>query len=109
MDEVQPAHARASLLDLTQRQNRPGYMHKTQRKGTLACATVRSYYRSLSRFFSWSDAEGLLNGCKPMANVEAPKVHEKEIRVLTEDEVARLLALVTGPCQQCEPYTWPFP
>jgi site-specific recombinase XerD len=41
--------------------------------------------------------QGLLNGHQPMRNVQEPKASRKAIRILGDEEVARLLALLDKP------------
>ena len=39
----------------------------------------------------------MVNGHQPMRNVQKPKAAQKEIRILSDQEIGRLLALVDKP------------
>jgi site-specific recombinase XerD len=75
-------HVRAFLLNLRER----GQKASTQR--------VR--YASLRQFFKFIIADGILIGPNPMDGVEAPTVQKKPVAVLTDDELARLIATAEG-------------
>ena len=100
MEEIASSQVRGFLLYLARRTKKPGYQYRSQPKDGLSQDTLRGYYRVLSRFFSWCEAEGLLDGHRPMYNVEKPKADHKEITVLSDREVRALLDLVDKPSPQ---------
>jgi len=60
-------------------------------------ATAANRFRSLRAFFKWAIEEGEISAeSSPMANMKVPKVPEKEVRVLTGDEISSLLAACRG-------------
>jgi site-specific recombinase XerD len=60
-------------------------------------ATAANRFRSLRAFFKWAIEEGEVSAeSSPMANMKVPKVPEKEVRVLTGDEISSLLAACRG-------------
>lgn len=95
--DIESRHIRGFLLYLSQRPKRPGFRYRNEPQGGLAPATLRAYYRTLSSFFTWAEAEGLLNGHKPMKNVQKPTAGHKEIRTLSDKQVQRFLALLDSP------------
>lgn len=97
VEEIEPSHVRGFLLHLSRRRKRPGFQHRSQPQGGLAPETLRAYYTSLSAFFSWAEAEGLLNSHQPMRNVQRPKAGHKEIRTLSDRQIRRFLALLDSP------------
>ena len=82
---------------LSRRGKRPGIQHRSHPEGGLAPETLPAYFRTLSPFFSSHECEGLPNGHKPMRNTQKPKAAHKEIRILSDEEVGRLLALPDKP------------
>lgn len=97
VEEVQSSDVRGFLLYLSRRRKRPGFRYRKEPEGGLAPATLSAYFRTLSGFFSWAEREGLLNGHQPMRNGQKPKLAQKEIRILADEEVGRLLALLDSP------------
>lgn len=100
VEEIASSQVRGFLLYLARRPRKPGHQYRTEPTGGLSQETLRGYYRILSRFFSWCEAEGLLDGHRPMKNVEKPKADHKEMTVLGDTEVKALLDLVDKPSPQ---------
>jgi site-specific recombinase XerD len=80
VETVRREHVEAYILDLMDRWT-PG--------------TASNRYRSLRQFFRWCVEEGEIKS-SPMANMEAPKIPETRPPVLTDDELAKLLATAEG-------------
>jgi len=97
VQDIESAHVRGFLLDLSRRPKRPGHRHVTIPSGGLATETLRGHHRVLSAFFGWCEREGLLNGHRPMQNVPRPRPEHKEMPVLSDEEVRRFLALLDKP------------
>ncbi|WP_170316855.1 tyrosine-type recombinase/integrase [Acrocarpospora corrugata] len=57
---------------------------------------AHKHFRNLRVFFGWLVAEGERAGGTPLAEVEPPKVDRKPVRPLSEEELARLLAVCAG-------------
>jgi site-specific recombinase XerD len=60
-----------------------------------APATVRNRFLGTRRFFKWLVTEGELAD-NPMATLEVPKLSEKPVDVLSDDELSRLLKACQG-------------
>ena len=58
-------------------------------------SSAATRYRSLQQLFGWLDEEGEING-SPMAKTRPPKILEKPVPVLLDDDVRRLLADCSG-------------
>lgn len=58
-------------------------------------ATATNRYRSLQQFFRWAVEEGEITA-SPMARMRPPKVPDEPPKVLSEDELRRLLATCDG-------------
>lgn len=84
LEAITPDHIRAFLLWLHGSDTVP---NPRQYKS----ATVSIQWRNLRAFLRWCEAEGLLNGSKPLRNLKSPKVEETKPDVLTEWEALELL------------------
>ena len=60
-----------------------------------APSSAATRYRSLQQLFGWLDEEGEIEG-SPMAKMRPPKIPEKPVPVLPDDDVRRLLADCSG-------------
>jgi len=76
-------HIEAFLVDLLERRSP---------------ATANNRYRGLVQFFRWAVEEGEIQ-TSPMAHISPPKIPEREVAVLTDDELRALLAT-------CDPKTF---
>jgi site-specific recombinase XerD len=61
----------------------------------LAAATVAKHYRSLQQFWKWLAEDGEIPR-SPMERMSPPAVPEQPVPILTDDELARLLAVAKG-------------
>ena len=60
-------------------------------------ATAANRYRSLQSFFKWALAEGEIEDANdPFRNLKSPKVPEKIVRIVPEDEIRKLLKACAG-------------
>lgn len=59
-------------------------------------ATARTRWVAMRQFFAWAYAEDEISA-NPMADVRPPKVPEKHARVITDEEIRKLLAVTEGP------------
>jgi len=100
VEGITPSMIRGFLLHLARRPKKPGHQYRSQPKDGLSQETLRGYYRVLGCFFSWCEAEGLLDGYRPMKNVTKPKADHKEITLLTGEGVKALLDLVNKSSPQ---------
>jgi site-specific recombinase XerC len=71
-----------------------GFLNELREEGAKP-NTIRARFAALRRFFGWCVAEGELKR-SPMEGLSGPKVDEPPAEVMTEDEVARLLAACRG-------------
>lgn len=60
-----------------------------------APASAATRYRSLQQLFKWLEDEGEIAG-SPMARMRPPKIPEKPVPVLADDDIRRLLTSCTG-------------
>src|SRR5260221_1140943 len=60
-----------------------------------APASAARRYRSLQQLFTWLDEEGEITG-SPMAKMRPPKIPEKPVPVLPDDDIRRLLDSCAG-------------
>jgi site-specific recombinase XerC len=60
-----------------------------------APAFAATRYRSLQQLFNWLDEEGEIDG-SPMAKMRLPKIPEKPVPVLPDDDIRRLLDSCAG-------------
>ena len=60
-----------------------------------APASAATRYRSLQQLFTWLDEEGEISG-SPMAKMRPPKIPEKPVPVLPDDDIRRLLGSCAG-------------
>ncbi|WP_435586135.1 tyrosine-type recombinase/integrase [Micromonospora aurantiaca (nom. illeg.)] len=61
----------------------------------LSPATTAKHYRSLQQFFKWLADDGEITR-SPMERMSPPAVPEQPVPILTDDELARLLAAAKG-------------
>jgi len=75
-----PTAARSIRQSTSRRSSRPS-----------APSSAATRYRSLQQLFSWLDEEGEIDR-SPMAKTRPPKIPEKPVPVLPDEDVRRLLA-----------------
>lgn len=71
-----------------------GFVTSMQDAGN-APATVSNRFRALAVFFGWLLAEDEIT-VNPMAGLERPVVPEKQVAVITDEQITRLLAVTAG-------------
>ena len=60
-------------------------------------STAANRYGGLRAFFKWAIEEGEISAeLSPMVNMRSPKVPEKQVRVLAQEEISALLKACTG-------------
>ncbi len=59
-------------------------------------STARTRYRDLSVFFNWLREEGAVES-SPMTHVKRPRAEEKQIPIIPEQDLRRLLSTCSGP------------
>ncbi len=69
------------------------YLNKRHRIDTVTEATLGIEYRTLRAFFNYFTDHDFLS-VSPMKRLKHPKVSDKKIRFLTEDEIERLISVV---------------
>ena len=62
---------------------------------TRSSSSARQRYASLKQAFKWFVSEGLID-VNPMNRVNAPKVIEPPVPILTDDDIRRILAVCSG-------------
>jgi site-specific recombinase XerD len=62
---------------------------------SVAPATANQEFRALQQFFRWAEAEGDIE-VSPMHRMRAPRVPEKPVPVVAEDDLRRLLKACAG-------------
>jgi len=68
-----------------------GHPYVPTPKGNLAAISVQTYVRSLRAFFSWLHREGYTEE-NILADLKPPKAPQKLAKVLTDEEIRRILA-----------------
>jgi site-specific recombinase XerD len=63
--------------------------------GPITTTTLNLEHRALHSFWQWAVREGAVGG-DPMANLRAPRPAERPVEVLTGEDYAKLVAVVTG-------------
>jgi integrase/recombinase XerD len=58
-------------------------------------ATIAQHWRNLKAWFNWLAGDDRINA-SPMRRMKAPTVTQKQVPVLTDDEIARLLTATEG-------------
>lgn len=92
VSDVTLDNARAYIASLRERPHRfEDHPHHPQQEGGLAPSTVHAYVRCLKVFGTWLAEEGFLPS-NPFAKLKRPKLPQPVIEILTDDEIARLLA-----------------
>ena len=85
-----------SLDDIGEDEARLFILHLQDRKGLWGKAsshTVNNRVRALRAFFNWLYRQGYTDTHR-LENVKPPKVRQKEIEILTDEEIERILASV---------------
>lgn len=67
----------------------------TKPNGNLSPASVQNYVRSLRPFFSWLHREGYTEE-NILAQLRPPKIPQKMVQILTNEEVARILTCINN-------------
>ena len=83
--------AREFVLHLQTRRKWDGHPFVSSPDGKLAAISVQNYVRGLRAFFSWLHREGYTEE-HILARLKPPKAPQKLVEVLTEEEIARILA-----------------
>jgi site-specific recombinase XerD len=68
--------------------------------GRLEPVTVAGYFAGLQRFCNWLVSEGELE-TSPMARLEMPRVQDKPVPILDDDELAALIRACAGRAFNC--------
>lgn len=92
--DVTVANARAYIADLqgrTERHSNNPYIK--QRAGGLSTAYISGFARALRAFSSWLYEDGYSDS-NVLSVLRPPKIHQKAIEVLSDDEVRRLLSVI---------------
>ncbi|HEX2154296.1 MAG TPA: hypothetical protein VHL52_09995 [Acidimicrobiia bacterium] len=75
------------------REHIEGYI--TARLAVASDSTANEEYRSLQQFWRWLFEEGEI-GANPFDRMRPPRIEEKEVRVITEEEIRKLLKACDG-------------
>lgn len=83
--------AREFVLHLQTRRKWDGHVNGSSADARLSPMSVQNYVRGIRAFFSWLHREGYTD-VNVLASLKPPKAPRKLVDVLTNDEVARILA-----------------
>ena len=82
------------LDDLGEDEVRSFILHLQERKGwqgQTSSHTVNNRVRALRAFFNWMYRQGFTE-CHRLQNLKVPKVRQKEVEILTDEEIERIFA-----------------
>lgn len=82
---------REFVLYLQNRKRWDGHPYVPKPEGHLAAISVQTYVRSLRAFFSWLYKEGYTEENR-LADLKPPKAPQKLVKVLTDEEVKKILS-----------------
>lgn len=81
------------ILYLQTKKKWDGHPYIPSNGGNLAAISVENYVRALRAFFSWLHREGYTED-NILGQLRPPKVPQKMVQVLTQDEISRILSCV---------------
>ena len=85
---------RQYVLYLLKKNKYKGHPITPEKHEPLSTSSVHGHVRTLRAFFSWLVAEGLID-VNPAKDLKPPKVYQKVISTLSDDEIRSILALFT--------------
>lgn len=91
--DYQQAHGMPAELEAVTREHVEMFLEHLLE--TRSSSTAKTRHGGLARFFNWCVEEGELT-VSPMAKVKPPRVTQKPVPVLTDDELRALLATCSG-------------
>jgi integrase/recombinase XerC/integrase/recombinase XerD len=81
------------ILYLQTKKKWEGHPYIPSNGGNLAAISVENYVRALRAFFSWLQREGY-TADNILGQLRPPKVPQKMVQVLTQDEISRILSCI---------------
>jgi site-specific recombinase XerD len=95
LEDLNLGVVREFVLHLQTRRKWNRHPHIHSRDGQLAAISVQNYVRGLRAFFSWLHREGYTEE-NILAQLKPPKVPQKLVNVLTQEEVTCILSCMDG-------------
>ena len=94
LDKIDIKVLRQYVLYLLKKNKYQGHPITPEKKEPLSAASVHGHVRTLRALFSWLVNEGLVKA-NPAKNRKPPKVYQKVISTLSDDEILTIMALFT--------------
>ena len=85
---------RQYVLYLLKKNKYHGHPITPEKQEPLSASSVHGHVRTLRAFFSWLVAEGLIEA-NPAKDLKPPKVYQKVVSTLSDDEIRAILAVFT--------------
>jgi site-specific recombinase XerD len=94
LDKIDIKVLRQYVLYLLKKNKYHGHPFTPEKKEVLSASSVHGHVRTLRAFFGWLVAEGLIE-VNPAKDLKPPKLYQKVISTLSDDEIKAILALFT--------------
>jgi site-specific recombinase XerD len=94
LDRIDIKVLRQYVLYLLKRNKYQGHPITPEKKEPLSASSVHGHVRTLRAFFSWLVAEGFIEA-NPAKDLKPPKLYQKVISILSDDEIRAILDLFT--------------
>jgi site-specific recombinase XerD len=94
LDRIDIKVLRQYVLYLLKKNKYQGHPITPEKKEPLSASSVHGHVRTLRAFFGWLVNEGFIEA-NPAKDLKPPKVYQKVISTLSDDEIRAILALFT--------------
>ena len=94
LDKIDIKVLRQYVIYLLKKNKYHGHPIIPEKTETLSASSVHGHVRTLRAFFSWLLAEGLIE-TNPARDLKPPKVYQKVVSTLSDDEIRAILAVFT--------------
>ncbi|MFC1871896.1 tyrosine-type recombinase/integrase [Chloroflexota bacterium] len=92
LDNIDIKILRQYVLYLLKKNKYQGHPITPEKQEPLSASSVHGHVRTLRAFFSWLVAEGI-SETNPAKDLKPPKVYQKVVSTLTDDEIRAILAV----------------
>ena len=94
LDDIDIKVLRQYVLYLLKKNKYQGHPITPEKQEPLSASSVHGHVRTLRAFFSWLVSEGLIV-TNPAKDLKPPKVYQKIVSTLSDDEIRTILAVFT--------------
>jgi len=94
LDKIDIKVLRQYVLYLLKKHKYQGHPITPEKAEPLSATTVHGHVRTLRTFFNWLVAEGLIE-TSPARDLKPPKVYQKVVSTLSDNEIRTILAAFT--------------